>query len=274
VQGLLDSLADPSAPGVGGNLRAVAAMLSLSFGNTGRWLSSDLLQRVLAILRALPSSGASPAAAAEVCGGAAAVIGHLLEAAGEAGHLLEAAGEAGHLLEAAREAGHHQAYQLIDAVVSDSAACNALVAWGIIHPEAAARLPSGQAIHVPESAHLATTDINGQQQQQQQPGFWTPFMVCMHTMTAILGFLMRGPDAAAGGDGASSGAHSGISAHPQEAGRAGWDDEREQRRSLAGRLPSFMRQAVTPSVLRRVLQVAVECPCGEAPSRSSPTSHR
>jgi hypothetical protein len=265
---MLEALSKQRSAHVAQYLRDVAASFATR-SNADRWLSTDLLPKVLAILRVLPSSGRSPKQAAEVCGAAAAVLSHLLEAVAKK--------------------PYQERSQLVGAILSDPEACNELVRWGITHPEAAKQLSSEQAIHMPAPALLAASDTNEPQQQQQ--GFWTPFAVCMYTLHALFdncctldtcatmaredGSASDSAGTSAGGgtsrlstgDGSSSG-----SIVREDEGHA--EEAAPEHYKRLDRLSQVLQKAMSASVLRRALQLAVEHQCSEAPTRSPPAPHR
>jgi hypothetical protein len=227
--------------------------------NADRWVSTDLLPMVLAILRALPSSGRSPKQAAEVCGAAAAVLSHVLDAA--------------------TGGSRQQERQIVGAIIADADACSELVRWGITHPEAAKQLSSEHAIDMPASALLAASNTSEPQQQQQQTGFWTPFAVCMHTLSAMFVICIAldddgilacmneshsdrpGTSAGGGTSSVSTGDGSSNSIVQENEGHA--EEAALEFSERLDRLSQVLQKAVTTSVLRRALQLSLERLCSE-----------
>jgi hypothetical protein len=152
---VLKSLSKTGSKDIAKNLRQAAAVFVDE--DSTAWLDSDLLPRVLAILRSLPS-GRSPKDAVAVCAAAMAVLNNLFTG----------------LFSSAQDL--HRFRQLLKA---DQAACAALVHWGMARPEASEKLPPGQRQWrhdvgvVPESA------------DEPEHPFWTPFTYCCSFLVVL-----------------------------------------------------------------------------------------
>jgi hypothetical protein len=148
---VLKALAKASAADVAKHLRHAAAHLYAA-KDTSPWLdASDLVPKVLAILRALPS-GHPPKEATATCAAAAAVLNNLVMGLHTPRHLSQLRGQ----LEA------------------DPAACAALVQWGMARPEASEQLPPTQWPKMRLGGELAPAEAVG---VTEHP-FWTPFTMC------------------------------------------------------------------------------------------------
>jgi hypothetical protein len=148
---VLKALTKASGADAAKHLRHAAAHLYAA-KDTSPWLNaSDLVPRVLAILRSLPS-GQPPRAAIATCAAAAAVLHNLLLGLHTP----------------------HQLSQLRGQLEADQAACAALVHWGVARPEASEQLPPAQRSKMRLGGHLAPEEAVG---VTEHP-FWTPFTMC------------------------------------------------------------------------------------------------
>jgi hypothetical protein len=153
---VLKSLSKTSSKDLAKDLRQAAAVLVDE--DSTAWLESDLVPRVLAILRSLPS-GRPPTEAVAVCTAAMTVLNNLFTG-------LHFSAQ-----------GLRRFRQLLKA---DQAACAALVHWGMARPEASEKLPPGR-----RQWRYHTSVMPDSATGEPEHSFWTPFTYCCSFLVAV-----------------------------------------------------------------------------------------
>jgi hypothetical protein len=153
----LKVLADAPGTDTFNHLAQLANLLSKE-DEPSRWLRSDMVPRLLSILRSLPASHA-PAEAAYVCAAAVAALNNLFNGL-------------------RRHPEHSRQFRAM--LAADDAACRALVRWGLAFLEASGQLPRGRAVFVPcDGSFIPDAALT-----RLHP-FWTPLTCCLCFLSSI-----------------------------------------------------------------------------------------
>jgi hypothetical protein len=155
---VLKALASPNSAHAADDMRQAAAAL-FEDADSSRWLHTPLVPRLLSALRSLPGA-CSPKEAAQVCAAAVSALNNLLAG-----------------LPRPEDRARFRAQ-----LAADSAACCALLHWGVLCPEAAEQLPPGQDVPWAYPSHSLSTGATGE-------GSWSTRAKCIAFIAVIAAYV-------------------------------------------------------------------------------------
>jgi hypothetical protein len=160
---VLKTLAKPSSPDLLRHLQLAARTFVHGAPEAclSRAVGSDLVPRLLAILRSLPSHPA-PDETVAVCAAATAVLNNMMFACNP-----------------------QQAALLRDVILADEDALCEVVRWGIAGPTATEQLPPGHEVYVTAVGDFVPGEAVMQHRQRCSHQFWTPLTICSYFLVAL-----------------------------------------------------------------------------------------